>query len=96
MEKNSLFSSRYTVKVTDITGANTVSRVLVRIYDTSDSSYVQEQYMNLNFDHEYETQIDLKGHRKEDIVLYVYVEDTDFRYHFAGNSTIRQQNESSS
>ena len=52
--------------------------------------------MNLNFDHEYETQIDLKGHRKEDIVLYVYVEDTDFRYHFAGNSTIRQQNESSS
>ena len=96
VEKNSLFSSRYTVKVTDITGANTVSRVLVRIYDTSDSSYVQEQYMNLNFDHEYETQIDLKGHRKEDIVLYVYVEDTDFRYHFAGNSTIRQQNESSS
>lgn len=96
VEKSSLFSSRYTIKVTDITGANTVSRVLARIYDVNDPSFVKEQYLNLNFDHEYETQIDLKGHRKEDIVLYVYVEDTDFRYHFAGSSTIRQQKASSS
>ena len=91
VEKSSLLSSRYTVKVTDITGANTVSRVLARIYDVNDPSFVKEQYLNLNFDHEYEAQIDLSDHRKEDMMIYIYVEDTDFRYHYAGNTAIIQQ-----
>ncbi|MDY4808862.1 MAG: sulfatase-like hydrolase/transferase [Bulleidia sp.] len=90
VEKSSLISSRYTIRVTDITGANTVSRVLARVYDVADPDYVKEQYLNLNFDHEYEAQIDLAGHRKEDIVIYVYAEDTDFRYHFAGSTEIKK------
>ena len=90
MERSSLISSRYTIRVTDITGANTVSRVLARVYDVADPDYVKEQYLNLNFDHEYEAQIDLAGHRKEDIVIYVYAEDTDFRYHFAGSTEIKK------
>ena len=88
VEKASIFAQKYSLKVTDLKGVYTVSRVLARIYDVSDPSFVKEQYLNLNFDHEFEAEIDLTDHRKEDIIISIYVEDTDFRYHEAGYTTI--------
>lgn len=82
LQKLSFFSSDINIKVTEVEGANAVSRVLARIYDVTDPDYVNEQYLNLNFDHEYEADITLDGHKRENLVIQVYVEDTNYRYHY--------------
>lgn len=92
VEKSSfLSSSKYTLKVTDITGANTVSRVLARVYDESDPEYMKETYLNLNFDHEYEAEIDISGHKKENIRIVIYAEDTGYMYHRCTSVPLVQQ-----
>lgn len=104
----SLLKKNLELSVADITGANSVYRVLARIYDTTDSSFVKEQFLNLdlniNTDNKktirlngkdetitenksetiYKAEFDMTGHKKSNIVVKFYVEDSGFTYHYLG------------
>ncbi|MGM9941394.1 MAG: sulfatase-like hydrolase/transferase [Bulleidia sp.] len=91
LQKISFFTSDINIKVTNVEGANAVSRILARIYDRTDPDYVKEQYLNLNFDHEYEADITMDGHRRENLMIQIYVEDTDFAYHYVDTAVWENQ-----
>lgn len=46
--QKSVLKKNLELSVADISGANSVYRVLARIYDTSDPDFVKEQYLNLD------------------------------------------------
>ena len=107
-EQVSFLNKNIEVSVSDISGANTVSRVLARVYDTTDPDYENEIYLNLdlNLDKKnkkqislngkkktitqnvsettYKAEIPIDGHKQQNLVIRLYVEDTGFAFHYLG------------
>ena len=100
-EQVSFLNKNIEVSVSDISGANTVSRVLARVYDTTDPDYENEIYLNLDLNQislngkkktitqnvsetTYKAEIPIDGHKQQNLVIRLYVEDTGFAFHYLG------------
>lgn len=93
VSQKSVLNKNLELSVADISGANSVYRVLARVYDTDDPDFVQEQYLNLdlNINTDNKKTISLNG-KKETITQNtsetVYKAEFDMAGHSKNNIVV--------